>query len=107
MAITRREFIGSLVVTPALGKILPRQDSASEDDPLGVRRDFSLSEQMTFLNSAYIAPCPASVVEEGCSFLKAKAKNPISLSDMLEKTETVRSQFARMVGVSPEEISFI
>jgi selenocysteine lyase/cysteine desulfurase len=40
-------------------------------------------------------------------FIEAKARRPVSLGAMLEQKETVRSQFAQLVGASPDEIGFL
>jgi len=107
MTVSRREFLGALVSVPAVGVILPDILFSSEDDPVGVRKDFPLLKNTTYLNSAYIALCPPSVVKAGCAFHEAKGNKPHSLGQMVEKTEEVRQQFARFVGASPDEIGFI
>jgi len=77
------------------------------DDPLGVRGDFLATREGNYLNSAYIAPVPTSVVAAGRAFLERKATNPISLGEMLAHTDVVRGQFARLVNASPDEIGFL
>ena len=80
---------------------------SSQADPLGVREDFPVTAEGIYLDSAYITPPPASVVEAGARFLKSKARKPISLGHMLARTNEVRDKFARLVGVSSEEIGFL
>ncbi|MBN1222038.1 MAG: aminotransferase class V-fold PLP-dependent enzyme [Candidatus Aminicenantes bacterium] len=107
MSISRRKFLGSFVAIPAVGALAPDVLMQSGDDPLGVRRDFVIPADKTYLNSAYIALCPLSVVRIGCQFLEAKGGNPYTLGAMVEKTEEVRRQFAGFVGASADEIGFI
>jgi len=107
MRISRRKFLGTAMTIPVLGSLFPGIFVAGEDDPLGIRRDFPVLQESTYLNSAYMALCPLSVVRAGCEFLEAKGKNPYSLGEMVDKTEEVRRQFAAFVGVSPDEIGFI
>ena len=107
MSISRREFLGTAVTIPVIGSLFPEILVPDEDDPLGIRKDFPFLKETTYLNSAYIALCPLSVVRAGCEFLEAKGKNPYSLGEMVDKTEEVRRQFAAFVGVSPDEIGFI
>ena len=38
---------------------------SGHSDPLGVRGDFPITANRTYLNSAYIAPMPTPVVAEG------------------------------------------
>lgn len=107
MTVSRREFLSALVSIPAAGAIFPDILLSAENDPLGVRKDFPLLENTTFLNSAYIALVPPSVVGAGCAFHEAKGNKPYSLGQMVDKTDEVRQQFARFVGASPDEIGFI
>ena len=107
MTVSRREFLGVLASVPAFGALMPDIVLSSDADPLGIRNDFPLLNDTTFLNSAYIALCPPSVVKAGCEFQKAKGMQPYSLGQMVEKTEEVRQQFARFVGASADEIGFI
>jgi selenocysteine lyase/cysteine desulfurase len=76
-------------------------------DPLGVRADFPVADNVLFLNSAYITPTPRPVVAAGREFAEAKGSAPIALGDMLRKTDAVRAQFARLINASPDEIGFL
>ena len=105
--VSRREFLGALMSFPAVGAMFPDIMLSSNEDPLGIRNDFPLLNDTTYLNSAYIALCPPSVVKAGCEFQKAKENQPYSLGQMVEKTEEVRQQLARFVAVSGEEVGFI
>ena len=107
MTVSRREFLGTLISVPAMGSLFPESLLSSDDDPLGVRKDFSILKSTTYLNSAYMALIPPSVIRAGCAFQEAKGSKPHSLGQMVEKTDEVRQQFARFVGASPDEISFI
>lgn len=63
----------------------------SADDPLGVRADFPVTAERTYLNAAYITPVPRQVVTAGQDFIARKATRPISLGEMLAKTDEVRA----------------
>jgi selenocysteine lyase/cysteine desulfurase len=104
MDLNRRQFIG---VTSGAAAFMPLQLSESDDDPLGVRRDFPVVRESLYLNSAYITPVPQPVADAGRAFADRKASKPISLDEMLRKTDEVRGQFARLVGASPDEIGFL
>ena len=84
-----------------------RSDAVAGDDPLGVRADFPVVRERNYLNSAYITPIPRSVVAAGQAFVERKSLRPISLGDMLLKTDEVRAQFARLVNASTDEIGFL
>jgi len=84
------------------------QGRSSLDDPLGVRDDFPIVRERTFLNSAYIAPIPRQVVAAGTAFLEEKARNSFQLGPLLGKCNEVRAQFARLIGAaSPDEIGLL
>ena len=137
MATTRRTFLGSASaagVAIGLGARQPQPEAAmvreprqgaagplaeggraggrqaragSPDDPLAVRRDFPIVEEINYLNSAYITPSPVQVVEAGTGFLEAKARNPIVLGEMLEETNAMRRKFARLIGASEAEVGVL
>lgn len=113
MSLSRRSFVATAAsltavaasrgVEPALASV----SCVSDDDPLGVRADFPIVRERTYLNSAYIAPVPRQVVAAGQAFVESKSLRPIPLGDMLKKTDEVRGQFARLVNALPDEIGFL
>ncbi len=125
MSYTRRQFLGSASAAgfiarvgagaantvstgeqPAAPNGRPTR-SQSTDDPIGVRRDFPVVEEGVYLNSPYITPSPRPVIDAGHAFWQAKARNPISLGDMLAETTRVRQQFARLIGATAAEIGIL
>jgi selenocysteine lyase/cysteine desulfurase len=104
--VDRRQFLGAASAATGIAT-LGTGRTTGEADPLGVRDDFPVTAEGIYLDSAYITPPPTSVVEAGARFLEAKARRPISLDDMLDRTDAVRDKFARLVGVSIEEIGFL
>ena len=82
-------------------------NTRSDEDPLGVRGDFPVVRERTYLNSAYITPVPTPVVAAGRAFVERKAERPIPLGEMLRKTDEVRGQFARLINAGADEIGFL
>ena len=72
-----------------------------------MRADFPAATESLYLDAAYITPTPAPVVEAGCAFAESKGRLPISLGDMLTRTDQVRAAFARSIGAQPAEIGFL
>jgi len=117
MTLSRRSFVATAAslsavaasrgVEPTLASVSADARVVSDDDPLGVRADFPIVRERTYLNSAYIAPVPRQVVAAGQAFVESKSLRPIPLGDMLKKTDEVRGQFARLVNASPDEIGFL
>ena len=101
MTVTRRTLLSAL---PALGGLssLPASRALAaaqpSTDPLGVRADFPVAATTLFLNSAYIAPTPTPVMAAGRAFADAKGTAPISLGEMLRKTNDVRAQYASLIN---------
>jgi selenocysteine lyase/cysteine desulfurase len=112
MSISRREFVVSAASLAATAvathadQTAPRQAAASSD-PLGVRADFPITQTRTYLNSAYITPVPSQVVAAGRAFVESKSIKPISLGEMLRKTDQVRTQFAQLIHAEADEIGFL
>ncbi len=112
MHISRRRFLemttGAAAVTAgATPGGATQVDDVDHDDPLGVRNDFPVTRDGTYLNSAYITPVPLQVVDAGYRFLEAKASRPISLGAMLGERAQVRAQYARLIGADPDEVGFL
>ncbi|MBI2834269.1 MAG: aminotransferase class V-fold PLP-dependent enzyme [Acidobacteria bacterium] len=108
MDLSRRQFLGAASSALTLSRVAPPAAVAGTgDDPLGVRADFPVTREGIYLNSAYIAPIPAPVVEAGRAFLEAKSSHPLSVEDMQAKTDTVRRQFASLIGATSDEIGFL
>ena len=107
MDLNRRQFIGAASGAAALAPLAAQAQKSDADDPLGVRRDFDVVRNGLYLNSAYITPVPRPVADAGRDFAERKTSKPISLGEMLQKTDEVRGQFARLVGAQPDEIGFL
>jgi selenocysteine lyase/cysteine desulfurase len=114
-SLDRRSFVAaaaSMAAASVVGQPAPVATTAEPisrgDDPLGVRGDFPIVNERTFLNSAYIAPIPTQVVTAGHAFLQEKARNSFQLGPLLKKCDEVRAQFARLIrAASADEIGLL
>ncbi len=79
----------------------------NDEDPLGVRRDFPVTEHGIYFDSAYIGPPPTAVRDAGIAFLESKSSAPVSLPAMQERAAAVRAQFARFAGAEADEIALL
>jgi len=112
MKVNRRSFLATGAAgVAAVARSEAQASSASavsaDDDPLGIRSEFPVAAQMTYLNSPYITPPPRSVEQAGIEFVRAKTNDPISLGAMLGKGDEVRNRFASLFGANPAEVSFL
>ena len=79
MTIPRRELMSATASLGAVAALAPSQALAmtsrlmqGANDPLGVRQDFPILENgRSYLNSAYITPCPRAVAAAGAAFVQA------------------------------------
>ncbi|MDH3223606.1 MAG: aminotransferase class V-fold PLP-dependent enzyme, partial [Gemmatimonadota bacterium] len=108
MDLSRRAFLGTVPAAAVANRGGGLLDLASHSpqvaDPLGVRADFPVAEAETYLNGAYITPSPTPVVEAAGRFLAAKARDPVSLGEMLSQVDRVREGFARLIGAKAREV---
>ena len=104
---TRREFLETVSVGTALSGIACAGEADLGDDPLGVRHDFPVVGESTYLDSAYITPSPRQAIEAAQAFAEAKAHDPVSLGDMMAESNLVRQKFAQLVGASESEIGLL
>jgi selenocysteine lyase/cysteine desulfurase len=107
MDIGRRGFLAAVPIVGSLKSPLRPTQSAAAADPLAVRADFPAAVEQLYLDAAYIAPTPRPVVDAGRAFAESKGRQPITLGEMLERTDQVRAAFARLVGATPAEIAFL
>lgn len=99
----RRSFVAATAATLAASKLRVR----TPDDPLGVRADFPITAERTYLNSAYIAPIPTPVVAAGSEFLVNKSKRPLEVGELLGADGRLRTQFAQLINASPDEVGLL
>jgi selenocysteine lyase/cysteine desulfurase len=114
MSIDRRSFVTSAAALAAAAAVgapqaiaAPANNGVGHADPLGVRGDFPIVADCTFLNSAYIAPIPRQVVTAGTAFLQDKSRRPLVVNELLKTDEAVRAQFARLVNATPDEVGLL
>ncbi|HKV72815.1 MAG TPA: aminotransferase class V-fold PLP-dependent enzyme [Gemmatimonadales bacterium] len=99
----RRSFVATAAATVAAGNLHVPIPS----DPLGVRADFPITAERTYLNSAYIAPVPRTVVQAGAEFLENKSKRPLEVGELLGGDGKLRGQFAQLINASPDEVGLL
>jgi selenocysteine lyase/cysteine desulfurase len=110
MPIDRRSFMVAAAAAAAVrpARVMGAQSTSDErHDPLGVRADFPIVSDHTFLNSAYIAPTPRAVVAAGHAYIQGKSARPMQLNALMATNEAVRAQFARIVNATPDEIGLL
>jgi selenocysteine lyase/cysteine desulfurase len=105
----RRSFLmtstafGLASLPAARGLALP-----AGDDPLGVRKDFPVTEKMTYINSAYVGPMPRVVHQAALQYAEEQLLNPaIGLDISMDRKEKARAKFAELFGAKPEEIALL
>lgn len=107
MGCTRREFLGTVSSAAAMTAVSCSPSTHRGDDPLGVRRDFPVVGESTYLDSPYITPSPRQAIDAATAFAEAKGKNPVSLGAMMEESALVRRRYAQLVGASEREIGLL
>jgi selenocysteine lyase/cysteine desulfurase len=110
MSIDRRFFVSAAVSAAAAAIHPPRVMGAAPDprrDPLGVRDDFPVTANRTYLNSAFIAPVHRAVIDAGRSYIEGKGAGTMQLGALRGACDAVRAQFARLVNATPDEIGLL
>ena len=104
--VDRRSFLtttaaGLATLPPSRGMTLP-----AEEDPLGVRADFPITRNLTFLASSWIGPMPRVVRDIAVDYVDEKMHWADSRF-RLEKKEMTRIAFAELFGAKPEEVALL
>ncbi len=104
---SRRGFLGASGIT-ALSAMAPATPAGiSDDDPLGVRKDFPATGDYTFLNTAYIGLISQPVVDAAHDWIEARARHTYSVGHMEAKKAEARKLFTGLVGAGEDEIGFL
>ncbi|HSF18814.1 MAG TPA: aminotransferase class V-fold PLP-dependent enzyme [Vicinamibacteria bacterium] len=105
-SLDRRTFLkttaASLAVVPAARGLLP----SSDDDPLGVRADFPVTETHTYLNTASVGPLPKQVRDAGVAYLDENMREPFA-ARRADTRDEARTRFAALFGAKPEEVAML
>lgn len=117
MSTSRRQFLGSIPVVAATTSLIASQPliaankatsvRSTGSDPLNVRDDFPVTEELIYLDGAFITPSPQQAVDASIAFLQAKARNPVSLGGMMKEATSARERFAQLVGAKVEECGLL
>ena len=120
--LTRRGFLkttaaAGVAAIPAAGTLACGQGAANEDtgdiggaagadDPLGVRGDFPVTEELAYLNTASVGPLSVSVRDalRGYADEKMLRRNT---SAGREAIASARSRFAGLFGADEDELAFL
>lgn len=80
--------------------------SGQDDDPLGVRTRFPVTEELAYLNTASVGPLPTPVRDALRAYADEKAlyRNPGSRT---AAQESARTRFAPMFGADEDEIALL
>ena len=76
------------------------------EDPLGVRADFPVTRNQTFLNTAWIGPMPTVVRDAAVEYADEKLLWADSRR-RLENKDMARASFAELFGAKPEEVALL
>ena len=105
-ALDRRTFLkttaASLAVVPASRALA----APSDDDPLGVRHDFPVTDTLTYLNTAARGPFSRAVRDATVAYADVKMRTGFAARrDQIR--EEARERFAALFGAKPEEIAIL
>jgi cysteine desulfurase / selenocysteine lyase len=104
-SIDRRSF---LKTTAAWGLAPLPAKSTSDDDPLGVRKEFAVARKETYLNSAYVGPMPDVVYQAALKYAEEQRLTPsVGLDISMERKERTRRKFGEIFGAKPEEVALL
>ena len=78
----------------------------NEVDWESIRRDFPVTEQTAYLNSAAAGPVPRPVMEAATNFYQAMmSEGDARWDEWIERREVVRRRIAKFINAEPEEIA--
>ena len=109
-SIDRRSFLRTTAAVGLASLPTPRGSAALpvDDDALGVRKDFPVTQKQTYLNSAYVGPMPNVVHEAAIKYADEQMLTPaVGLDTSMERKEQARVRFADLFGAKLEEVALL
>ena len=108
---SRREFlagIGGLVAFATIQgnsskPLTPPKLAPSRAPVLPAKADFTIPEQVTFINSAFTHPMPTAAAQAVRSYLDYRAEPGLALTQSVD----IKAEFAALINAKPSEISFV
>jgi selenocysteine lyase/cysteine desulfurase len=107
MPIDRRAFVTAAAVAAMGPSGAKGATTDPRRDPLGVRGDFPVTAERIYLNSAFIAPIHNDVAAAGRAHIERKSTGTMQLGALMGACESVRTQFAKLVNATPDEIGLL
>jgi len=115
MTISRREVLAGFGSMAALNATLGIGSNAlpfTADSPraastLPTKRDFSIPEGLTYLNSAYTHPIPTVGLEALRDYAGRRARPEVVSQPLHKKPVDIKTEFASLINAKKSEISFI
>lgn len=113
MAASRREFLtaaGSLTLLGAVRgshseSLLRVAGQATSDSELPAKKDFAITDGVTYINGAYTHPMPKAAVEAVRQYLQRRSE-PEEVSRPNAPFD-IKKEFAALINAKPSEISFV
>ena len=102
----RRSFLKTTAAGLAAIPVARGTALSADDDPLGVRADFPVTQNRTYLNTASVGPFPNVVCDAGIAWAEEQANDPL-FARMGEKREHARERFGELFGAKPDEIAIL
>ena len=102
----RRSFLRTTAAGLASLPTVRGMAAPPAEDPLGVRADFPVTRNQTFLNTAWIGPMPTVVRDAAVEYADEKLLWADSRR-RLENKDMARASFAELFGAKPEEVALL
>ena len=107
----RREFLAGIGGLMAFATIqdnsskplTPPKLAPSRAPVLPAKADFTIPEQVTFINSAFTHPMPIAAAQAVRSYLDYRAEPGLALTQSVD----IKAEFAALINAKPSEISFV
>ena len=109
-SIDRRSFLKTTAAEGLISLPATRGSRAqtAEDDPLGVRDDFHVTRDQTYINISLVGPMPTPVHEAAIAYADAQRLTPArGFPRSLQVKEETRTAFAELFGAKAEEIALL
>ena len=105
-SLDRRSFLKSTTAGLASVAAARGETHPANDDPLGVRAEFPITETQAYLNTASSGPFPRAVRTAALAFAEEKTLRPTP-GRRQETRASARAKFAKLFDAKEEEVAFL
>ncbi len=105
-SLDRRSFLKTAAASITMVPASRRLEASTEEDPLGVRADFPVTQTHTYLDTSSVGPLSKAARDAGVAYLDENMTSPFA-GGRDDRRDLARERFAELFGAKKEEVAIL